>query len=79
VVSGVALNPTNITATLSGGSLNLSWPADHTGWRLLVQTNAVTSGLGTNWSTWPNSTAVNSVSVPVDPANEAVFFELVYP
>ncbi len=79
VVSGgpsVATNSTNITATVSGGNLNLSWPSDHTGWRLLVQTNSLT---GNNWVTWPNSTNVNSVVIPIDPANKALYFEMIYP
>jgi autotransporter-associated beta strand protein len=79
VVSGVNTNPTNITATVSGGNLNLSWPADHTGWRLVAQTNALNHGLGTNWVTWPNSTTTNAVSVPINSANPATFFQLVYP
>jgi len=75
----VNTNPTNITYTVSGNNLNLSWPADHTGWRLLVQTNPLTVGLSTNWVTWPNSTTVNAVSIPVNTANGSVFFRLVYP
>jgi autotransporter-associated beta strand protein len=79
VGGGVATNPTNITATVSGGALHLSWPADHTGWRLVGQTNSIGVGLATNWYTVPGSTNVNSVSVPINPANPAVFFRLVYP
>jgi len=77
VASGVSTNPTNITATVSGGNLSLSWPADHTGWRLQAQTN--TTGLTTNWGTVPGSTSVNTMSFPIDPANRSVFFRLVYP
>jgi len=79
VITGINTNPTNITYAVSGSNLNLSWPADHTGWRLLVQTNPISVGLSTNWVTWPNSTSVNAVSVPVNPANGSVFFRLVYP
>jgi hypothetical protein len=75
----VATNPTNITMTVSGGNMNLSWPADHLGWRLQVQTNSLATGLNSNWSTWPNSTNVTAVSVPINPANPTVFFRLVYP
>ena len=55
----VNTNPTNITATVSGNILSLSWPADHTGWRLLVQTNNLASGISSNtndWATVPGST-----------------------
>jgi autotransporter-associated beta strand protein len=71
--------PANILSGVSGTNLNLSWPADHTGWRLLVQTNTLDAGLGTNWSIWPNSTNVNSISIPINQANATVFFKLVYP
>jgi autotransporter-associated beta strand protein len=77
VATGVSTNPTNITATVSGGNLNLSWPADHTGWRLQAQTNS--TGLTTNWGTVPGSSSVNSMSFAIDPANRSVFFRLVYP
>ena len=55
----VATNPTAITSSLNGNQLTLSWPAGHTGWRLQVQTNAVTQGLGSNWVDVPDSTTTN--------------------
>src|SRR5207245_3725805 len=33
-VATVNTSPTNITVLANNGSLTLSWPADHTGWRL---------------------------------------------
>lgn len=72
-------NPPVIGASVSGNTLTLSWPSDHLGWRLEVQTNALNVGLGTNWYTWPNSTTVTSVPVTIDPGNPTVFFQLVYP
>ncbi|MBC8095132.1 MAG: autotransporter-associated beta strand repeat-containing protein, partial [Akkermansiaceae bacterium] len=78
-VQTVATNPTNITAVVSGGQYQLSWPASHTGWRLQAQTNSLSVGLGTNWSTVAGSTTTNQVSVPINPANGTVFFRLVYP
>jgi autotransporter-associated beta strand protein len=77
--SGVNTNPTNIVVSASGGTLTLSWPADHTGWRLQVQTNPLTMGLNTNWFTVPNSTTVNSVSIPMDVTKGSIFYRLVYP
>jgi hypothetical protein len=79
VVTGVAVNPTNITFSVSGGNLNLSWPADHLGWFLQVQTNSVVHGIGTNWVTVPNSGAVDSTNFPIVPANGTVFYRLMYP
>ena len=77
--STVNTNPTNITSVVHGGNLELSWPADYTGWRLQVQTNSASVGLGTNWVTVPGSTSVNSVTNPISPVNGAVFYRLVYP
>jgi hypothetical protein len=79
VVESVNTTPTNITTRVSGNVLTLSWPADHTGWRLQSQTNAPGTGLGTNWSDVPGATSVNSVNVTVDPANATVFYRMVYP
>ncbi len=76
VVSPIAMNPTNLTATVSGNSVIVNWPADHTGWVLQSQTNALSSGLGTNWVDLPNSAAVNSVTNGIDPSNPTVFFRL---
>ena len=75
----VSTSPVTLANLFGAGNLNLSWPADHTGWRLEVQTNSLTAGIGTNWATWPNSAATNAVFIPVSPLNPAVFFRLVYP
>jgi len=75
----VSTTPVPISFTLTSGSLNLSWPPDHQGWRLQVQTNALSTGLGNNWVTVPGSTTVTNVAIPVAPANGAVFYRLVYP
>ena len=75
----VNLTPVNITTATTGGNWNLSWPADHLGWRLQVQTNSIGTGLGVTWHDWPNSTGTTSVSVPLDPNAPTVFFRMVYP
>lgn len=79
VVATVALYPTNVTATLSGNALELSWPPEHTGWRLQVQTNTLATGLSGAWFDVPGATATNFVTVPVDPVNETVFYRMVFP
>jgi autotransporter-associated beta strand protein len=79
VVSTVNTTPTNLVVVVSDGNLNLSWPADYLGWRLECQTNSISTGLSANWATWPNSTNVNSVQLPIDPKNPTVFFRLTYP
>ena len=70
---------TNLVCAYDGTQLILSWPQSHLGWRLQIQTNDVSSGLSINWFTVPNSTNVNSASVPVDAINGSVFLRLVYP
>jgi hypothetical protein len=66
-------------ALVNGSNLDVSWPSSHTGWQLQVQTNALPTGLSTNWVAWPGSTTTNQVSVPVNVANPSVFLRLVYP
>ena len=81
VVQGVNLNPTNIVFSVSGNKVNLSWPTDHIGWALQVQTNSLANGLQLNsnaWVTVPGSTMVNSTNFPIDPANASVYYRLVY-
>jgi fibronectin type 3 domain-containing protein len=69
----VSLVPPNLSFTISGGELQFSWPADHTGWRLQMNTNLST----TNWQDIPDSNTANSVSIPFTNGN--AFFRLVYP
>jgi len=68
-----AVNPTNITASVSGKALTIAWPADHIGWILQAQTNGLRSG---QWFDLPGSDAVNAVVIPVNPANTSVFYRL---
>jgi autotransporter-associated beta strand protein len=76
----VATNPTNILFSIIGGTnLALSWPADHLGWYLQVQTNALSIGLQTNSSLWfdvPNSSNVDSTNILINPKNPTVFYRL---
>ena len=70
---------TNIFWQVGSGQLQLSWPQDHLGWRLQIQTNDLSKGLGTNWVTVPNSTNVCQTNVTVNPTNGSVFLRMVYP
>ncbi|HUC83910.1 MAG TPA: LamG-like jellyroll fold domain-containing protein [Candidatus Acidoferrales bacterium] len=79
VISTVSTMPTNIFLSVSGPNLKLSWPNDHTGWQLQVQTNTLTAGLGTNWVNVPGSTGTNQITIPINTANGSVFYRLVYP
>jgi hypothetical protein len=79
VAPTVNTNSTNIIATVSGSQLILSWPADHTGWKLQAQTNTLANGLGTNWVTISGTDASNSYTNSIAPANGSVFYRMVYP
>jgi autotransporter-associated beta strand protein len=70
---------TNLIAQVVSGQLDLSWPADHTGWRLQVQSNSIKVGLSNNWVDVPGASGTNHVIVPINPANGAVFYRMAYP
>lgn len=69
-------NPTNITASVRSKTLTIGWPVDHVGWTLQAQTNGLSSG---QWLDWPGSSEVNTVNVPIQVANPAVFYRLRQP
>ncbi len=75
----VSTLPVNIAAMTSGNVFNLSWPIDHTGWRLQAQTNSLSVGLSTNWVTVANSVTTNRMTVTIDRTVGCVFYRLVYP
>jgi len=80
-VSALPSSTTSVSLTLSlaSGAFNLSWPVDHTGWRLQVQTNSLNAGLGTNWVDVSSASLTNSVALPEDATQGSVFYRLVYP
>lgn len=78
VVSPANIAPTNIVATVVDNQLQIAWPADHTGWRLEVQTNHLSAGLSSNWFSLGYETT-NVVSLPINPMAESIFYRLVYP
>jgi len=71
--------PTNIVAQVGSDQLQLSWPQDHLGWHLQIQTNSLNAGLGTNWVNVPNSTTTNQIFIPINPNNGSIFLRMVYP
>jgi len=80
VIVGPSTVVTNLAMVNSGGTnLTLSWPADHTGWRIQVQTNALNKGIGTNWVTLTGSAATNQVNIRIATTNGSVFFRMIYP
>ncbi len=72
-----------LTNNVSAGNLNLSWPADHLGYRLLVQTKNLNKGVSSNtndWGTVVGSTLTTTTNLPiikVGVTNE--YYRLVYP
>jgi hypothetical protein len=77
LVQPVATNPTNIVFSVSGNTLSLSWPADHLGWILQSQTNALSTGLKTaGWTDIPGSSSVTHTVITINPANPTVFYRL---
>lgn len=66
-----------VNTVYNGGQsgIQLNWAADHTGWRLLMNTNGL---LSSNWITVPDSAATNQLWLPLGLAQSA-FFQLVYP
>jgi len=64
-----------VTPSVTGGTLNLSWPSAWTGLHLQVQTNTLAQGLGTNWITLPNTDLGNNFSTTMQKTNE-VFYRL---
>ena len=79
VIGSVNTNPTNIVSSVSGNQLTLTWPVDHIGWKLQAQTNSLSVGLRSNWVDVAGSTAVNTMTFTISPANGAVFYRMVYP
>ena len=76
VVTGVASNPTNITFSVSGGTLSLSWPSDHLGWILQQQTNSLSVGLGTNWVDVAGSESVTQTNINISVPTPSAFYRL---
>jgi hypothetical protein len=74
--SAIATNPTNITFSVSGNLLALSWPADHLGWWLQSQTNSLATGLGTNWVDVAGSSSVIAITNTIDVTKPTVFYRL---
>jgi fibronectin-binding autotransporter adhesin len=77
VQNAVNTTPTNITFSVVGNSLKLSWPSDHLGWTL--KTNAVGLTDTNAWFPYPGSAQLTNVTITIDPAKTNVYFQLVYP
>ena len=70
--------PASLVFGVTRKTLSLSWPADHLGWMLQVQTNSLDTGLGTNWISIPASVNNTHFTSQLDPGEPAVFYRLIY-
>ncbi len=77
--TGMSLTPVSLVSSNSDGQLALSWPADHIGWFLQVQTNSTSAGIGTNWTLLPQSAMTNKYILPISAMDQCVFYRLWYP
>ena len=68
-----ATNALSLTASASANMVSLTWPTDHQGWILQVQTNGLSAD---RWFDVPGAAQVNSMDITEDPANPAVFYRL---
>jgi hypothetical protein len=73
----------HLTNSVSGGTnLVLSWPANHLGYRLLVQTNNLNKGVSSNtndWGTVSGSTLITTTNIAIIKATNNAYYRLVYP
>lgn len=69
---------TNLSYSIGGGQILLSWPSNYVGWYLQKQTNSRSVGLSSNWVTIPGSQNVTQTNFPVTPADPTVFFRMVH-
>jgi hypothetical protein len=66
--------PTNMSFTVSGGALHLTWPATHLGW--IVSSNSVSLSSTNSWFDIPASGSATNLDVPFDSSKTNVFFRL---
>jgi fibronectin-binding autotransporter adhesin len=74
VVSTIATNPTNITASVSGSTLTLTWPGTHLGW--YAQSNSVSLGDTNYWFDIVGSQGGTNLVININPAQPNVFYRL---
>jgi hypothetical protein len=70
--------PVTLTNRITGSLMKFTWPVQQ-GWRLVSQTNSLSTGLTSNgWESVVGGID-GSNAVHIDPAQPTVFFRLVYP
>lgn len=76
-VSTIASYPTNITVSVSGNTMTLSWPQTHAGW--IAQSNSVNLVNTNYWLDIPNSQNGTSLNVTINHSLTNVFYRLRHP
>ncbi|HXI69178.1 MAG TPA: cadherin-like beta sandwich domain-containing protein [Verrucomicrobiae bacterium] len=82
VVQLPSQTPPHLTNIVSGTTMTLNWPLDHLGYRLLMQTNNLDSGVSGNtndWMTVAGSSATNTATITIIETNLNEYYRLVYP
>jgi hypothetical protein len=67
--------PPKLNWTRTGSSLQFTWSGN---FKLQYQTNSLTLGIGANWTDYPGG-GTSGVMVPLDTAQETIFFRLIWP
>ncbi|GEM_PF-832036 len=75
--TGVDTTPTEITTTVGGGVLTLTWPTSHIGWQLW--SNSVSLTDTGSWFLVSGSEQTNRIDSAIDPSKTNVFFRLLLP
>ena len=80
-ISAVLLNPvivgTNISVSMAGNQVNLSWPTNYLGWLLQSNSQGLTAGNG--WFTVPGSSGTNRFQITINRNQTNVFYRMVSP
>jgi hypothetical protein len=77
VSGGTTTAPTNITYSVSEGTLALSWPESHQGW--YAQSNAVSVAEPSAWYDIAGSEAGTNLNITINPALPQVYYRLRQP
>jgi len=77
LASTIAPYPTNITFSVSGSTLSLTWPGTHLGW--LAQSNSVDLANSNFWFDITGSQAATNLNITISPAQPKVFYRLRHP
>ncbi|MDB6019549.1 MAG: Autotransporter-associated beta strand repeat protein [Pedosphaera sp.] len=77
LASTIASYPTNITVSVSGNNLSLTWPATHLGW--IAQSNSVNLADANFWFDIASSQSATNLNVTINPGATKVFYRLRHP